>query len=693
MLKEILIHGSLSLLFVNLNRNCGCGCSKSKFSPALEHTSQLPMLLTMPDGCPILNAGMNVFNASQQKYWAGVMLLLLAAGLYMLTLDTGLRAEELVGGDLITHQYAQIQARPSNAPGYPLYTMGGWAWFHSSKLWLSGLLNPVQRLSAYSLLWGVAGLAMLYLILLAVTDDDWPVATLLTAFHAVTFFFWYYSVTTEQYSSAVFQTLLLIWLAFRWDDTPRDATLLWMAFVSGTMLANMVTTLFILPSLLWFIFSKKNGSHWPGLAYLRRPGLIVAAVAAALLPLMSYAYIFLRGAQHPEWRGTGQWNSTWDWFIQFVTIRQGRDELAPGLSVQALFTSEFPALVWQELTLIVFLGGLAGLLFLGRRRAVFLGITLLIYFVFCWSYRFGNWFQVIIPAYPIFTIGFGALLAEISRQAVSRLNPLPQNPLYRTILRHHQVIILVLLTGLILYQFTTNFERANQHNRPDDNGLAAGWAILADSPEAAAIVISSFEERLALEYLAAAWNIGGGLTLWEELPPASIETAGPLYITRQVAGDGATSLNGYVPQAAGEQLIRLYTTPIVTLPATAQPAKLEFGDGLTLAGWETGNASPRWQIALFWQATGPIAEDYTISIRPLFNGEPVTVEGQPVIQDHAPIWGVYHTNKWEAGSIVKDFYAVELPAGVTPTALHIVVYHTTESGFENLADHVLPLEY
>ena len=40
--------------------------------------------------------------------------------LYLLTLDNGFQPYELGGGDLITHQYAQVQARPSNAPGYPL---------------------------------------------------------------------------------------------------------------------------------------------------------------------------------------------------------------------------------------------------------------------------------------------------------------------------------------------------------------------------------------------------------------------------------------------------------------------------------------------------------------------------------------------------------------------------------------------
>src|SRR4051794_40058536 len=66
-----------------------------------------------------------------------VLLILAFLAIYTLTLDTGLQPIELQGGDLITHQYAQVQARPSNAPGYPLYTMGGWLWFHSWRTLLT----------------------------------------------------------------------------------------------------------------------------------------------------------------------------------------------------------------------------------------------------------------------------------------------------------------------------------------------------------------------------------------------------------------------------------------------------------------------------------------------------------------------------------------------------------------------------
>ena len=71
-------------------------------------------------------------------YVAAGLLVIAATALYLFTLDNGLRPDELTGGDLITHQYAQVEARPSNAPGYPLYTMGGWLWFRVGTLLLAG---------------------------------------------------------------------------------------------------------------------------------------------------------------------------------------------------------------------------------------------------------------------------------------------------------------------------------------------------------------------------------------------------------------------------------------------------------------------------------------------------------------------------------------------------------------------------
>ena len=119
---------------------------------------------------------MTISKTLKTSIWTGIGLVIAVALLYLFTLDNGLRPNELTGGDLITHQYAQVEGRPSNAPGYPLYTMGGWLWFRVGGLLLGWGLNPIQILSLYSALWGLASVGVLYLILLRVTDRCWPVA-------------------------------------------------------------------------------------------------------------------------------------------------------------------------------------------------------------------------------------------------------------------------------------------------------------------------------------------------------------------------------------------------------------------------------------------------------------------------------------------------------------------------------------
>jgi hypothetical protein len=473
------------------------------------------------------------------------------------------------------------------------------------------------------------------------------------------------------------------------------------------MLANMLTTLFILPPLLWFILSRKEL-----LALAQKPKLIFQALGLAGVPLLSYSYIFIRGTLHPEWRGAGQWSSTWDWFIAFLTIRQGRDELGPGLSLQNFFTSEFPALMWQELTWPIWLGGLIGLAFLGRRRAIFLYTTLAIYLIFCWFYRFGNWFQVIIPAYPIFIIGAAVGLKRISESANQQIISNYPITIYN--------LLIVILMGLMLFCFTTNLPRANQHNLPGDTGLDPGWAILADQPVKPAVISADFPERVALQYVQSVWGQGVGLHLSRGpgdfaplLPVGQVDNLS-YYVTRQAAAAAPEAVlrpknfpfQTIHPQAAGEQLILLAEQPLTALPPTAKPLNLPFGNALQLAGWEQipnqaslppevssrlGRAN--WQIALYWQTTQALSQDYTISVRPLVGGQVITLNGPTLIQDHPPLWGLYPTSRWRPGELVRDVYVLRLPEGTVPESIQVVVYKTSVSGFENLGEQTIVPAY
>lgn len=627
--------------------------------------------------------------------WSGVAVILLAASLYMVTLDNGLRPEELQGGDLITHQYAQVQARPGNAPGYPLYTMGGWLWFRISGFLFGWALNPIQRLSSYSTLWALLALVVLYHLILRLVRGNWPLAALTSLFYGVTYFFWYYSVTTEQYTSAIFQTLLIVWLALRWeeyadrgDQQQADRTLMWLAVVVGSCLANLVTTLFIVPPLVWFILRRQ-----PELA--RRPGLGLRLIGLALLPVLSYGYVYARGAAHPEWRGAGHWPDAWAWFVDFLTTHQGRDELAPGLSLHRLFTAEFPALIWTELTPAVLIGGLVGLWSLGRRRALLIGGTLVIYFLFCWVDRFGNWYQVIMPAYPLLVLSLAAGLGRV--WSCRRWLP---------------YLITAGLLALIVYRFTLSLPRADQSDRPEDTGLDPGWAVLADAPQADSVIIGVHQEWLALTYLREVWDAQPAVYPQPLCQPEPQRPARPVtgvYLTRQAALADPVCLADHHRYAAGAQLIRVQPSPNLGLPASARPVKSDFGTQLELIGfeaqWVAGyrphSQSPdtsEWRLSLYWRANAPLSVDYTVSVRPWHGGTAIRdADGQPILQDHQPVWNAYPTSRWLPGEVVRDDYVLSLPNQTPVDAVQIVVYRpvtneSREGPFEVLGEAVIAVE-
>jgi hypothetical protein len=138
-----------------------------------------------------------------------------------------------------------------------------------------------------------------------------------------------------------------------------------MAFVVGTCLANLVTAAFIVPGLLIFLIWRE-----PGL--LRRFGLMLGACGLALLPLLSYGYVYLRAAQHPDWLDLSKWPSVGAWFLEFLTAPQGREEIAWSLTGTV---SNFPATAFDPLTWPVSLAGLIGWALLGQRKAALFYVT------------------------------------------------------------------------------------------------------------------------------------------------------------------------------------------------------------------------------------------------------------------------------------------------------------------------------
>lgn len=650
---------------------------------------------------------------AQSVRWLGLLLLLAALLLYGFTLDNGFQPGELAGGDLITHQYAQVQARPSNAPGYPLYTMGGWLWFHTLRAAFHTLgvafPNPIPLLSSYSTLWALIALWFLYQLLCRLTRTskqpagDGLLAALLCVFYGVTYFFWYYATTTEQYSSAIAQTLAIVYVYWRWQEQEADRQfthqptqpmraalpIIALAFLSGLSLAHMLTVAFIVPPLVIVIL-------WQAPHFLRSLRVVVGAISAALLPLGSYLYVYWRGAAHPEWWGSGQWPTAQAWFWSFVSTAQGREELGWGLGPHcAFFDNGFPQLIWQELSLPVLFIGLIGIALLTRRQAVLLYGTCIIYLLFCWAYRCGNWFQVILPVYPLLLLGVAAFIHRLRQQR--------RGPFW-------SALAMVLLAVAIGWRFTASLAAADSRNRPTDSAFDQAAVLLAQPLPAQAPLFAAVHDALALQYLRAIWQVRPDVQIvdsnlaaqrlaagqwvystWEAAPTLRAELP-PDLVTMQQASDPYWIT--FAPMAHADPM-----KPPVLLSRTVLTDVVLLGYGMTpvapspLATYRpvVATNSAGVTLTLFWQLpTDGWPAGVSISMRPRLAGQSIpNGQGGSWQEDRQqPALGLYSV---PPGQPIVDPYHLPARATGAMDQVQILLYRATATGFENLAEVVLPV--
>ena len=668
-------------------------------------------------------------RARRRRRWAGIVLLLAALLLYLATLDNGLQPEELRGGDLITHQYAQVQARPSNAPGYPLYTMGGWLWFHglrSLARLIHPLPNPIPLLSSYSTLWALLALWLLYRIICHATRSPrrpagfWPLAWLISAFYAVTYFFWYYATTTEQYTSAIAQTLAIVYVYQLWSGAEQAARaekpgaipplrsrpmllLLLLAFLSGLSLAHMLTIAFIVPPLVLVVL-------WQAPYLLRSLRTIMAAVAAAALPLASYVYVYARGAAHPEWWGAGSWTNANQWFWSFVSTAQGREELGWGLEAgRAFFGNGFPELMWRELSIPFFVIGILGILLLNRRLVTllygFIGLTLL----FSWAYRYGNWYQVILPVYPLILLGVAAVVDRLDRPRMERIgristdktnkvrvDPLhPLNPL-----NPRSILLLALIVVAIAWRVNASLPEADSRDRPDDTALDHA-AILLDQPlPTPANLFAVVDDALALQYLTEIWEIQPQAAVVSSQEAGERLAAGaPVLSTWQAASTLADELPPVLAPT-----IQSHSPDWLIFAPPGQPTRSPqvvvdepVTDGVTLHGYTvtsspTGapvyDGPPGLDVTLFWTLeNGTWPDELAISVRPTLGGAFIPSPDNPaaILQQDAPApaRGMVAA---PAGSPARVADAYRFTGGEFADGVMIIVYRPVDGGFENVAE-------
>jgi hypothetical protein len=390
----------------------------------------------------------------------------------------------------------------------------------------------------------------------------------------------------------------------------------------------------------------------------------------------------------------GQWADTWRWFWSFVSTQQGQSELTWAFT--PFLTAEFPSLIWREMTVPGLVVGLLGLLALrgparaaSQRRAAAIYATLTIYLVFCWVDRLGNWYQVIMPAYALLAIGIAAaaVWAWDQGEAVSR-RASHGKALYASAIR---TMLVLALLGLALYRGIVSFPQADSRDRPDDTGLAAGWAILADDPPPGTAIFAAQDEALALDYLT---------DIWGQRPDVRVVTSGEA--RRRLAHDAALAVTiSVLPLAAaeispdahlsalGSTLVRMQRMPQRDAPADLLPWTHDFGPELRLIGGRVSRqrATGETVVLLVWQTRGAVGSDWSVSVR-------LTRGGQELAQldRQHPVHGAYPMTRWSPAEIVADAYAFTLPAGARPDGLMVILYRQTAAGsFINLDAASFPL--
>ena len=665
----------------------------------------------------------------------GWLLLVLAGTFYFLTHDNGLSAADLEGGDFPTLQYAQINGRPANGPGYPVYTMIGFLWFHSVRFiqgaFFSPLPNPTPIFSAYNTIWALVALWILYRLLLRLTPTTglsgprWLFPWLICLFYAFTRGFWWHANNSEQYCSVVAQTLALVLLFLRWEEAvnseeqasgknkpgPGSLRLLYaMAFLCGLFLAHQVTSTMIIPPLVVAVLHKQ-----PSL--LRLPKVVLGAILAAAAPLTSYLFIYLRGAANHEWRGEEALKSDLEWFWSFVSVPQGQGEISLGLQWgQPLFARHFPQLIWQDLSIPVFVLGILGIaLYRPRVRYLIYG-TVLFYLVFAWVNRFGNGLNIYIPANSLVLLGLLPVAVYVQRTAIKWMTVQFVNSRFqaRPSAAMATAVPILFLLGATYWTFTSSWNWADQRDRARDTALDLPAMLLAQQLPPQTALYADYSVRVGLGYLISAWGFRPELfAVSEDRAKEHLENGGRVAVTKEAVRYllKLLQLNDLGFHRIAPDWILLSQGPSEdNLPSPQHKETYGLGEGILLKGF-TAVPSPgpliptkdsclpcleaegSLDVTLFWGSeSGSTPNDWSISLRAYKEGEQVSnADGTQVRLDSSgPVYGLRTFSSIDPNRTVLDSY--RLPTAGHADSLHLILYRKVEGGFEHLAELWLPLK-
>ena len=140
-----------------------------------------------------------------------------------------------------------------------------------------------------------------------------------------------------------------------------------------------------------------------------------------------------------------------------------------------------------------------------------------------------------------------------------------------------------------------------------------------------------------------------------------------------VVREGAMERGDLEPEA------RLLYVTVLAVPGVQAPGNVgaRFEEGIALLGYEEDLADDELRLRLFWQASGPVAADYTVFVH-VMRGDgfdtPSATQPKLIAQDDAqPARGYYPTSLWRSGDTVVDEHLLRLPEPFDPAVHRVVV--------------------
>ncbi len=341
--------------------------------------------------------------------------LLLPAILYLATLYPGVGGR-INPGDSVKFQYIGEVLGVPHQPGYPQYVVLNWLW---TRLPLPlDLARKVNLLSAVCAL-VAGGFLFAFFGDLARSRRAAALATW-TVLLAPTV--WSFATEAEVYALNLAWLAAVAWAANRWRRQPSAGRLAALLLIYALSFGNHPLMITALPGLLVLLFATAGRR-------LLRPGVVAAAVLAALLGLSQYGFLLWRSHSDAP-------------VVEGIKRQAGLAELARSLSGQR-FTDQhlmgkgggelarrlarMPVEAALQLTPVALLLGLAGLWVLARpdpAMAGFLALGALTPAVFAAVYQIGDWESYLAPAWAMLAAAAAVAAAVALRQRPRAGRPL-----------------------------------------------------------------------------------------------------------------------------------------------------------------------------------------------------------------------------------------------------------------------------